>query len=72
MFFQKVKLSFLKAEVIASAVAEKYQTRITADRSFLAVFCFVKNVQAIQSFPEKELERKRIGSSLSSFEVKQV
>lgn len=71
MFFQKVKLSFLKAEVIAGAVAEKYQTRITADRSFLPVFfCFVEYVQAIQLFPEKTVRKgNKIGSSLSSFEV---
>ena len=60
MFFQKVKLSFLKAEVIARAVAEKYQTRITADRSFFSLFffCFVKYVQAIQLFTEETVRKE--------------
>ena len=41
MFFQKVKLSFLKAEVIANAVAEKYQTRITTLVNLFYIFLFI-------------------------------
>lgn len=41
MFFQKVKLSFLKAEVIANAVAEKYQTRITTVVNLFYIFLLI-------------------------------